>query len=93
MKKKIERTSDYCKKCKVRAKVNPVDKNSPEIGVNVPGFCSIGYTQNPRTESKTFNTAKNNGVFSICPRNPWRLKALIRMGMADPVANIQRIGG
>ena len=77
-----EKQSDYCKKCKFRARVNPEDKSSPFIGVNEKGFCELEYTQNPITETKTFNVAKNHGIWSICDRNPWRRKALIRMGLA-----------
>jgi len=81
--KKIEKISNYCRNCRARALVNPEDKNSPQRGLNKPGFCSYGYTQNPRTETKTFNVAINNGIFSVCFFNPWRKKSLIRMGLAD----------
>ena len=70
----IEKVSDYCKNCKFR-----VEKSE----FNDKGFCEIGYTQNPRTLNKTLNVAKNDGIWSICNFNPWRLKALIRLGFSD----------
>jgi hypothetical protein len=79
---KIEKQSNYCRDCKLRAKVSE-EKDSDSIDLNEVGFCSIGYTLNPRTEAATFNVAINHGVWSICARNPWRRKALIRMGLAD----------
>ena len=69
-----EKTSDYCKDCKHRK------ENS---STNDKDFCEIGFTQNPRTLNATFNVAKNDGIWSVCPSNPWRLKAMMRLGYSD----------
>jgi len=79
---KIEKQSNYCRDCKLRARVSE-EKDAAYVGLNEVGFCSTGYTQNPRTETATFNVAINHGIWAICSRNPWRRKALIRMGLAD----------
>lgn len=80
---KVEKVVDYCKDCKFK---------NENFGINEPEFCLLGYTQNPKTLTATFNVAKNNGVFSICPTNPWRTKALIRLGLCDPTNPFENTG-
>lgn len=80
---KIEKVIDYCKDCKFR---------SENYKTNEPDFCEIGYTQNPKTLEATFNIAKNKGIFSVCPSNPWRLKALVRLGLCDLVNPFENVG-
>lgn len=89
MAKEIERESDYCKNCKQRATIGEGRKKE-KIDLNVPGFCGLGYTQNPKTETTTFNIAKNQGIYSVCSFNPWRSKALARLGHIDPVNPFER---
>lgn len=86
MAKEIEKESDYCKNCRLRVTRGKGDKKV-KIGINARGFCELGYTQNPKTETATFNIAKNDGVYSVCSFNPWKLKAMARLGHIDHLEN------
>ena len=54
---------NYCTKCKKRT---DSDKESIDRSTNKPGFCSLGYTQNPIGEEATKNALSNKA--ELCER-------------------------
>ena len=74
MNQKIESKSDYCVKCSRRIDMERTPEDERIIITNKGTQCSLGYTQNPRTESKTRETLRNGGVNSICGKNPWKFR-------------------
>jgi hypothetical protein len=52
------KTENYCKGCKFY-----IDT----VGINVKGFCEVGYTQNPVSKEATQNALRNKAI--VCGRN------------------------
>jgi hypothetical protein len=75
MRNKFNKPETYCIDC-----ANRTDPDVIPAYTNIDQFCSIGFTQNPKTLLSTINALKNNAC--VCHRNPHRAKAKMLIGSA-----------
>jgi hypothetical protein len=73
MRNKHNKPETYCIDCD-----NRTDRDVTPAYTNLDKFCSLGYTQNPRTFEATVQSFKNGS--QICHRNPFKKKALMLAG-------------